>query len=160
MARQGPPPKNPARRQRRNKALTVAGGADPPPPTATWLKVTKEGWSAFWQSGLAETVTGKDLAALHRLFDKRNLHERLYRIVNKNPLIDGSRGQPVINPASALMTATATEIRQLEREFGLTPDAGARMVATAASATRSVEELVRDGDDDLQIITVSEDTGS
>ncbi len=156
MAGHGPQPKNPAARQRKNRLLSVAGGVDAPAPNPRWLKVTKDGWSAFWASGLAETVTEKDMSALVRLFDKRNLHEKLYRIVDKNLFIDGSRGQAVINPAMAALNVTATEIRQSEREFGLTPDAGARMVATAATATRSVEELVRSGDDDLQIIDVAE----
>jgi P27 family predicted phage terminase small subunit len=119
------------------------------------LKVTKEGWSAFWASGLAATVTEKDLAALRRLFDQRNMHERFARIVNRSPLIDGSKGQPVLNPLAALMTKLASEVRQMEREFGLTPDAGARMLASTASASRSVEELVR-GDDGLQVIDVSD----
>jgi P27 family predicted phage terminase small subunit len=134
--------------------LTVQPRTEIPKPDRTWLKVTKEAWSAFWASDVAVLVAPKDESALLRLFDQRNMYERLRRMVNKRPLIDGSQGQPVLNPAARLMTSLMTEIRHMEREFGLTPDAGARMVVATASATRSVEELVR-GDDDLQIIDMS-----
>lgn len=133
---------------------------EPPEPDGRWLKVTKEAWADFWASDVAQAVRPKDLPTLHRLFELRNLYQRTYRIVNKEPLIAGSQGQPVLNPAARLMKDTMGEIRQLEREFGLTPDAGVRMVSQAAQATRSVEELVHYGDDDLQIIDVSSDTGT
>jgi P27 family predicted phage terminase small subunit len=137
--------------------LTVQPRAEPPEPDRTWLKVTKDAHEAFWASDVASLVAAKDESALRRLFDQRNLHQRLYRMVNKYPLIDGPQGRPVLNPAARLMTAIGTEIRQLEREFGLTPDAGARMVTATASATRSVEDLVR-SDTDLQVIDVAADT--
>jgi hypothetical protein len=78
---------------------------------------------------------------------------------DKNLLIEGSRGQPVINQAAALMTKLASEIPQMKNLFGLAQDAGVPVVASTTSATRSVQELVRRSDD-LQIIDVGSDTCS
>ena len=158
MGRRGPQPKNPDRVQRKNVRTLAAvdGGAMATPdiPNKRWLKVTKDGWVAFWDSDLAGGMRPKDVAALTRLFNARNLHERMARMVDKNPLIAGAAGQAVLNPAANLMTKLQGEIRQLEREFGLTPDAGVRMMGAAASAQRSVDQLVADGDDDMQVIDV------
>lgn len=163
VARRGPQPKNPAARQRRNAVSVVPGGRlDAPEPDRKWLKVTKDAWEAFWGSDQAGSVREKDLSALFRLFHLRNQHERMRRIVDKEPLIEGSQGQPVLNPAARLQTQLMSEIRQLEREFGLTPDAGARMVQSAASAERSVRDLMKAGDDAdvINVVAVDSDTGS
>ena len=156
MGLRGPMPKHPDRRQRRNVELSVVegGGMVAPVYGRGWLKVTRAGWDAFWGSPLACSVAEKDVAALTRLFDMRNMYERMARMVAKEPIVVGSRDQLVLNPAARLMTQLMGEVRQLEREFGLTPDSGARMVAVAARASKSVDELVAAGDDELQVIDV------
>lgn len=157
MGRRGPQPKNPAMLQRRNaEPMRVLDGGrmdkPPLPSNVRWLKVTMDGWDAYWDSELSASMRPKDVPALIRLFEMRNQHERMTRIVNKDPLIPGSQGQPVLNPAARLMTQLMAEIRQMEREFGLTPDAGSRLMGTAAKAQRSVADLVAGGDDPLQVI--------
>lgn len=158
MGRRGPQPKNPAERLRRNvdRTLKVIDGEamDPPPAPKAWLKQTTEAWDAFWESPVSSAVREKDLDALLRLFWMRNQYERLRRMAHKNPLVEGSQGQPIQNPAHRMAKDLMGEIRQLEREFGLTPDAGARLVQTASTAQKSVDDLMSAALDDFQIVDV------
>ena len=116
--RKGTKPKDPDRRQRRNagpRGLTVQPRTEMPPTVQTWLKVTKDAWEAFWASDAALLVSAKDESALMRLFEQRNLHQRLYRMVNKYPLIDGPQGRPVLNPAARLAAPTACAMQMPAR---------------------------------------------
>ncbi len=162
MGRRGPQPKHPDSRQRRNRehtGLTVVDGsglAEPPEPPAGWFKVTRESWDRFWRSDLARTVEPTDVPALERLWHLRDQWERARRIVTKEPLVTGSQGQPVENPLSKRMDRIASEIRQLEDRFGLSPSGRARLNVSFGDAVRSIDDISRrfaaDDDDSFQVI--------
>lgn len=163
MGSRGPQPKHPARRQRANApvGLTVlAGGLDDAPPAhGRWFKATRVSWESFWSSDVARAVVPSDVEALYRLWHLRDQWERARRIVVRQPLVDGSQGQPVENPLAKRMDRIAGEIRQLEDRFGLTPSARARLNLTFGDAARSIDQLTRgwaddDDDDATRIIDV------
>ena len=121
----GPMPKRPELRQRRNKAVTravlpaVQGGAlEKPrlpacPNDGPWHAMAKRWWADVWDSPMAFEFLGGDVPALFRL---AALVDRFWK-------------------TGAL--AVASEIRLLEREFGLTPLSRRRLewqVATAEDA--------------------------
>lgn len=111
----GPMPKAPELRQRRNKAATramlpaVQGGAlEKPrlpacPNEGSWHNMAKRWWADVWASPMAFEFLGGDVPALFRLV---SLVDRYWK--------GGS-------------LSVASEIRLLEREFGLTPLARRRL---------------------------------
>lgn len=162
--RRGPQPKNPADRQRRNKdtlALVVDNkpAIKPPPPTGM-LKASVAEWDAFWASDLARAVERQDIPVLERLFLMRDEWARYSKAVRKEPLVEGSQGQPVINPLAKRMNDLQSEIRQLEDRFGLNPAGRAKLNVTFGDAQRSIQDLVRSAydDDDGHTLVAADDS--
>src|SRR5436309_1180615 len=123
-----PAQKKPAeRRQRRNQSdvgLVLVDGSGPahPPPAKGWLVATKQRWQSYWSSPVARVVdTSSDMPALCRLFELYDQAERAQRSLRKQPFVDGSQGQPVLNPMAGFQKSLEGAIRQLEDRFGLTP---------------------------------------
>lgn len=122
------PPKKPAdRRQRRNASdvgLVVVEGSLPERPDAPsgLLKATKDAWSVYWTSEVAQLFKPEDGSALRRLFRLYDATERAWREETREPLVEGSQGQPRPNPAGAKKALELEpHIRALEDRFGITP---------------------------------------
>lgn len=108
-----------------------------PKPSSTWLKITRDGWEELWSSDLASQILPTDRPALTRLYDWRDELERtrrqmrvMTREASKEPLVEGSQGQPVRNPMFQVLdvlmrSALAIEARivALEDRLGLSPKA-------------------------------------
>lgn len=165
MAGRGPAPKNPQERQRRNAAnnleLVTPSLQEPalaeqgaPPAPSYLLVVTRERWSAYWRSPVAKLVDAvSDLPALERLFWLYDDLERSRRSVRQQGhMIDGSKGQTVMNPLLRHMQTVMSEIRQLEDRFGLSPRARLSLNLTLGQAAQSLADLnapfLAGGDDD------------
>lgn len=121
----GPPPKHPDDRSRRNARPTLEVLpvlAAPAPPPGLCEEVLAE-WDAFWVSPLAATVAETDLAALERLFRFRDQQRQLAAFAAEAPLLEGSQGQLVANPAARQALALEPHILHLEDRFSLSPKA-------------------------------------
>lgn len=156
------------RRQRRNRTdvgLVVVKDSTPAPaPQRQWYAATKTSWSTFWGSQLAGLVQrDTDLPALERLWSLYDERERAYRSAQKGRLVEGSQGQPVINPLVTYMTTLDKEIRALEDRFGLTPMARLKLGVKFGEAARSLadlnEDLERDDDEDPRLSAVDVEAG-
>ena len=160
MASKGPMPKHPSKRQRKNKppALSVVAtvGLTKPKYERQWVAVTRLAWDAFWDADVSQIVAAEDVFTLRRLFNLRDDHERLTRAARKTPLLQGSQGQMVENPAAKRADRLMGHISQLEDKFGLSPGARLRLLLSSADVQRTVSDLEKgmQGDDDLQIIDV------
>lgn len=128
----GPVPKNPAIRQRRNKKSTRAllpaeknpitrAPSLPKKPEGQWHDLTVRWWRDVWSSPLRDEFLRADLGALFRLAF----------------LTDMFWSEPTLS--------IATEIRLLEREFGLTPLSRRRLEWSIATTeeTKDRRELSR-----------------
>jgi len=128
----GPPPKNPAIRQRRNKATTRStlpaeknpisrAPSLPPNPTGDWNELTVKWWRDVWSSPLRDEFLRADLGALFRLAILVDMFWKTSKL------------------------SVATEIRLLEREFGLTPLSRRRLEwsVTTAEESRDIHEMNR-----------------
>jgi|SRR5690625_359614 len=162
----GPTPKPADRRQRRNKPATLrvvpAGrvGREVPKAPAGMLKATRDEWSTFWGSELAQLVEpSTDLPALERLFQLYDEHRRSMRAARRERLVEGSMGQLVLNPLLKYAESLQKEIRALEDRFGLTPRARLALGIQFGEAARSLADLNRalDADDDEDEIEAQED---
>ena len=124
----GPLPKSPAIRQRRNKSSTRAlllPETAPilraphlpvhPIPEEHWHDMTRRWWRDVWSSPLRQEYIRADLGALFRLAIMVDMFWKTGKL------------------------AIATEIRLLEREFGLTPMARRRLEWTVAQAEEAID---------------------
>lgn len=152
----GPLPKPPDRRHRAARPAIVIGprtrAVKIPPAPGGLLRATLESWESFWSSALARLVDPEtDLPAIRRLFTLQDERERALRSYTKRRLVEGSMGQPVINPAFRQVPRWDAEIRALEDRFGLTPASRFRLGIALGDAARSLEDLNAgldvDGDD-------------
>jgi P27 family predicted phage terminase small subunit len=160
MAGRGPAPKDPEKRQRRNGAApleAITGGMAPvevPVPPAGLLKGTRERWSAYWASPVAQLADPvSDLAALVRLFRLYDDLERSHNAVRRQGhMVRGHRDQQVMNPLLKHMQLLMAEVRQLEDRFGLSPRARLSLNVTLGEAAKSLADLNAEftagGDDD------------
>ena len=169
----GPPRKPESRRQRwaGPKVLTLpsAGVAgvqkiDTPVVPAGLLKKTRVAWDRFWASDVSQAFdAGSDLPMLERLFQLRDDRERAHRAYRKDPLIQGSQGQSVLNPMAQVVKTCDSEIRALEDRLGLNPQARLRLGIVFDDVRRRAKELVTDGlepaddegDDAVEVTVVS-----
>jgi phage terminase small subunit len=132
--------------------VVVAGGAaDPPEPLAKWLAATRKRWVRYWSAPLAAVADREtDLPALERLFSYYDELECCSRQFRKQRFVEGSTGQPRLNPIADHIRALEPLIRALEDRFGLTPLARLKLGVEFGNAHRSLEDLNRSFDvDDL-----------
>lgn len=89
------------------------------PDAKEMLARTRAAWVEFWRSPLQSTLLpDADMPALVRMFHLADELERCRREFRKKRLVEGSSGQPVLNPLGAFMLSLAKEVRALEDRFG------------------------------------------
>ena len=70
-----------------------------PEPPATLLKVAQERWVAYWRSPVSQAVdVGADWGRLERWIRAVDEWHRVGKEFRKARTVDGSMGQPVLNP--------------------------------------------------------------
>lgn len=126
-----------------------------PLPSQSWLAKTKQAWEAFWSSEVAAVATLEDEAAIVRLHDLRDQHERYLRIVRRTPFVDSAQG-PKPNPAMKDVISIERAIVALEDRFGLSPKARAQLGIAWGQAQLTAADLSRmaanDGDNDQALL--------
>lgn len=147
----GPTGKSTERRARGRKPratvipqLVIVPEPDPPSmpvPSPAWLVETQQAWRVFWASPLESHVISGDHAALMRLFDLRDQQARFWRIGLKEPMVQGSTGQWVINPLLKRGDDLEGKILALEDRFGASPRARLALVQALGDAGRSLKSI-------------------
>lgn len=146
-----PAPKHPDRRQGRHRAdigVLPPPQTDVPKPPTGLLKATRVWWDEVWRHDIAGAWVESDRSVVERLATLRDERERAYCGYRKSRLVEGSQGQPVINPLAKVMQSLDTEIRQLEDRLGLSPMARLKLGATFGAAHKSLDEMNREFDAD------------
>jgi P27 family predicted phage terminase small subunit len=105
------------------------------PETVVW-------WDRFWGSELAATFDATDWASVERLAGLMDLRERARRSVAENMMVDGSKGQSVMNPLARQMTSWDAEIRQLEDRLGMNPRARLNLGITLMQSKKTLDDLM------------------
>jgi hypothetical protein len=96
-------------------ALPNVGVAAPPAAPAGLSKVALDAWAGFWRSPVSQAVDrDADMPALHRWIEAVNDRERIVKVVRKQPLVDGSKGQPTLNPLVRMLADLESNIRRAE----------------------------------------------
>ncbi len=132
---------------------SVAGSVslDVHPEHQHWLKATRTDWSELWESDVSQAYGRHHLPAIYRLFDFRDAQARALALYRRQPMVDGSMGQPVSNPALATADKLEKSITALEDRLGLTPKAQAALgiaIGQHQLTAAELNKLAAGGDDD------------
>lgn len=112
------------------------------PDARDMLQRTRDDWVQFWRSPLTATlVPESDMPSLVRMFHLADELERCRREFRVKRIVDGSSGQPVINPLGTYMLALAKEVRALEDRFGANIVARLRVSIELGDAHRSLDAM-------------------
>lgn len=139
-------------RQNRPKDLQVVPDLAPDlgPPQESWLRATQDAWEAFKRSDVSSVVDlDADRDALVRLFDLYDERRRL-TMGMEGPLVEGYKGQPVLNPLLRRIAEVDRQILVLEDRFGRTPRARLALGISVLEANKSLDKLneqFRQGDE-------------
>lgn len=143
----GPPPKLASRRQRRGGTSLVVcegdGAVVAPELPGGLLKATRQWWAQLWADPIASVFEPSDVGALRRLATLVDERERAFRAFRRGRVVAGSKGQPRLHPLGRLVADLDVEIRNLEDRFGLSPQARLRLGVQFAESARSLDELNR-----------------
>jgi len=140
------PPKPAERRQRRNKTtLAEVVPLSPKVPAAPegLSEALQEQWRDVWTSQVGRAIQPHHEPALRRLFTLRGQFEMAMRVVEEQPMVQGSTGQPRANPMADYALRVDAAILRLENELGLTPLSQAKLGMAVGSAQLTLEELNR-----------------
>lgn len=144
MAKTGRPRK-PEGTQQGHYENAIVPLADQPLAAAAspdWLPATKDKWDSYWMADVARAATEVDLSALGRLFTYYDEWERCYAAAKDGGrMVEGSQGQPVLNPLYKHMDSLEGLISKLEAELGMTPLARQRLGLAITETKKSVAEL-------------------
>ena len=121
---------------------------DPPPmprfPVGRPLAATRELWERFWRSPIAQIVSESDWPRLERWIVYNDEWRRAMRGLQRERLVLGSMGQPVINPLADYAMKLECQIAAVEEKFGLTPLDRMRLGISFGEARRSLADLNED----------------
>ena len=121
----------------------------PAPQNGKWRPETAALWEAFWTATIAQVVDREsDMPRLLRWIAYWDEWFRSMRAFRRRRMVEGSMGQPAVNPLSAYITAVERKIESIEEKFGLTPLDRMRLGISFGEATRSLAELNADLDEE------------
>lgn len=154
-------PRKPAGQQQGHRAASIVrlrkDAPEVPEPPAGLLAATVAKWVAYWASRVSAAAEQVDRPALERLFRYYDDWERCMGIYREAPVVEGSMGQPVVNPMGVRALALEEKIRGLEAALGLTPYDRQRLgiaigqaQLTAAELNRMAKEAHADQDQELE----------
>lgn len=146
MGSRGPIAKPAGVRQNRNPhaelvilepALTPA--PRPPGGLGTFARTR---WDAFWSSPISAAVDREaDMGRLVRWAWAWDELVRARSAFRRARMVDGSKGQPVLNPLEAYIQHLQAEIAGAEQQFGMTPASRARLGLVVGQARLTAEQL-------------------
>lgn len=135
----------------------VVEGPIPEPPPGLSAK-SVERWGAFWRSKLAGYVdVGADLHRLERWIADVDEFDRLREAYDRKPTVEGSKGQPRLNPLASRLGVLERQIKDAEGQFGMTPAARLKLGISfgAGGGPTTADDLNRmiegDGGEDTEV---------
>lgn len=118
-----------------------------PEPPSDISDESKALWSSYWRSDVSRAVEEPDHHALKRWIESVDERERLVVAVRDSTTVEGSTGQPVLNPLAKRLDTLEGQIERFERQFGMTPKARADLGIAAGNAAMTAEQLNRMAND-------------
>lgn len=145
-----PPRRKPdEERQRTNTPsleLVTPLGAELEVPVAGegWAEATVAEWEAWWASDVARMIdVASEAPIVRRLFDLLDQADRFEAEGRLQPLVEGSTGQPTINPLLKHAQALRDEARRDEAVLGRGPKRRLDLGIKFGDAARSLDDVNR-----------------
>lgn len=134
-------------------AVTLRDEERPIPlPPRGLLKRSRQRWMEYWTSQVAKAAdTTADLHRVERWIQAVDEYERVLPIFRKERVVEGSTGQPTLNPLGAYLKTLQTEISKAETELGLTPMARLRLGIVFGQARLTAAELNKALNDGMDV---------
>lgn len=122
-----------------------------PPDAAREIPACPEGlpeslqdaWHAYWADPISQVITSADGYDVGRYFVLLAEREKYERALRRKPTVDGSMGQPVVNPRLAIVKELTREIEKLREQLGILPLARMRLGIATTQHQASVHDLNR-----------------
>ena len=130
-------------RQQKVVALRAVPTLEPPEPPENLCAFALTLWREIWTTDVSKAIEASDHYALRRWIEAVDERERYLEAARDNPTVEGSKGQPVVNPLLKLARAAEDRIEHFEQQFGMTPKARADLGLAAGNAALTAEELNR-----------------
>lgn len=144
----GPTPKPRAIRQRAQTharpelvALPPRSELGVPDPPTGLLKSSRDLWVTYWHSPVASAALAIDLAGLHRWITLEDEWTRASKALRKERTVEGSTGQIRMNPLASYVASLGREIKALQEQFGLNPQARLKLGISTAQARMTAAQL-------------------
>lgn len=120
------------------------------------LKAQQEAWNRYWLSDVAGALTPEAWPLVCRYFQYLDEHARSLSVLRKgHRLVEGSQGQPRLNPLADYVARLEASMGRIETELGLSPMARARLGVAAGQARLTAAEVNRmalePADDDEEV---------
>lgn len=113
-----------------------------PEPPDGLLPETARIWTNFWESEMSAPVKlGVDEFRLNRWVRYVDAWHRAMEVFEQEPMVEGSQGQPRVNPIWKTIVELEKEIRATELEFGLTPLARSKLGISFGQAQITAQSL-------------------
>lgn len=126
---------------------------DEVPDVPEWMSPkVAEWWSAYWASDLAAaTYAPTNNPALLRLFHMYEEEATIAQLCREEPMLVGSQGQPVANPAWRILAGLRKEMRLVEDRFGFSPRSRLGLGIEPGTVKKTIEDLaIVDAAEDLR----------
>lgn len=110
------------------------------------LASTVERWEEYWHSPVAQIAIesgGIDLGGLYRWITSVDEWTRAMRTFRMKRIVEGSMGQPTLNPLAAYIASRESAIKMAEDAYGMTPMARLKLGIAVGQAKLTAEELNR-----------------
>jgi hypothetical protein len=105
------------------------------------LASSKAAWEAFWDDRQSALLTPSGRVVLERWVRAVDRFERSTRAADKQPLVPGSTGQPVVNPLYRVADSARAVVEACERQLGVGGVYAASLGLAAVAEARSLADL-------------------
>lgn len=120
--------------------------ASPPPPPVVaggLLKGSALAWKAFWASSPAAVTDEVDLVLAERWILAYDEYRRALNAVRRRRLVEGSTGQPVLNPLATWVASREAAMHKAETQLGIGTKARIDLGISVGQARLTAEQLNR-----------------
>lgn len=115
-----------------------------PPAVAGGLLVsTRQAWEAFWRSAPAAATEDVDLVLAERWILAYDEYRRALNAVRRRRLVEGSTGQPVLNPLATWVASREAAMHKAEAQLGIGTKARIDLGISVGQARLTAEQLNR-----------------
>lgn len=120
-----------------------AGAASIAPDPPKGIKAAaKRRWAAYWASPVARAVDlGADLYVVERWIRLVDELETVYPVFKRERVVDGSMGQPTLNPLAKYIQDLQGQMAKLEAQLGIGPMSRLRLGLTLAEGRMTADKL-------------------